>query len=56
MRQDGAIKSRNTSLDLLRTISMLMIVVLHVNSHGGVLNNISNVNTTTARLFEYFCV
>ncbi len=56
MRQDDSIKSRNTSLDSLRIISMLMIVILHVNSHGGVLNNISYVNTTIARLFEYFCV
>lgn len=56
MQQVSSIKTRNSSFDLLRIISMLMIVVLHVNSHGGVLNNISQVNTTIARLFEYFSV
>lgn len=56
MRQNDSLKSRNTSLDLLRIISMLMIVILHVNSHGEVLNNISYVNSTIARFFEYFCV
>ena len=54
MQNDRVIKSRNVSLDLLRILSMLMIVVLHVNSHGGVLNNVSYFNVTIARLFESF--
>ncbi len=32
------IKQRNCGIDLLRIVSMLMVVVLHIISHGGVLD------------------
>ena len=32
------VKERNYGIDLLRIISMFMVVVLHVVGHGGVLN------------------
>lgn len=31
---------RNSGIDLLRIISMIMIVTLHLLGHGGILNNL----------------
>ena len=33
-------KNRNYGIDLLRIISMIMIVILHILSQGGILNNV----------------
>lgn len=43
--------TRNYSLDLLRIISMLMIVCLHVFSHGGLSEQISNISTDSIGLW-----
>lgn len=55
-RQAG--NTRNTGLDLLRILSMFMVVLLHVNIHGGVLNNVTE-NTGQwymSRFIEQFCI
>ncbi len=36
-------KERNYGIDLLRIISMLMVVILHVLGQGGILGNVSNL-------------
>ncbi len=36
-------KERNYGIDLLRLVSMLMVVILHVLGQGGILKNISNL-------------
>lgn len=35
-KQDVPLKERNYSLELLRTLSMIMIVFMHMQTHGGV--------------------
>ena len=44
--------SRNYGIDALRIISMLMVVMLHVLSHGGILNASESVNYWITWLFE----
>lgn len=36
-------KERNYGIDLLRIVTMLMVVVLHVLSHGGILEKVKNL-------------
>lgn len=36
-------RERNYGIDLLRTVSMFMVVVLHMFKHGGVLENLSGL-------------
>lgn len=47
---------RNYSIDLLRIISMIMIVVLHMNSHGGVLQNSTGYQSYIVQIVEAFCL
>ena len=37
-------KERNYGIDLLRVISMIVVMALHVLRHGGVLANAKNFN------------
>ncbi len=47
---------RNYGIDLLKTISMLMVVVLHVLGRGGVLDaGISSINHWSAWGLEILC-
>lgn len=49
---------RNAGIDLLRLISMFMVVLLHVNLHGGVLNNVAENSGQwyMSRFIEQFCI
>ena len=47
---------RNYSLDLLRIISMLMIVVLHLISHGGILETNSTTELAIIMIVRCFCI
>ncbi len=50
-------KKRNYGIDLLRLVSMYMVVVLHVCGCGGVLENVElfSVNYYVANFFEVVC-
>ena len=45
---------RNMGIDLLRIVSMLMVVCLHVLGQGGVLNGISKTDATLAYSVAWF--
>lgn len=49
--------ARNASLDLLRILSMLMIVIMHCLGHGGILNNaqLYSFGYFTGWTIEGFC-
>ena len=49
---------RNYGIDLLRIISMIMVVVLHMLLQGGVLDNANNLkfNNYTAWFLEISCL
>lgn len=51
-------KERNYGIDLLKIVSMFMVVVLHVLRHGGVLDNVVplSINDTFAWLLETLCM
>lgn len=51
------VKRKNYGIDILRTIAMLMIIVLHLLGNGGVLSNLSRgtVNYYIMWLLEIFC-
>ena len=51
-------KHRNYGIDLLRIMSMIMVVMLHVLLHGGILKNapIFSLNYEVAWLFNILCV
>ncbi len=56
---EGLTKKRNANFELLRIVAMLMILVLHYNSHAGVLLE-RGVPATKVQLFstllESFCI
>lgn len=37
-------QQRNYGIDLLRCVSMFLVVVLHCLSHGGVMQNVSTLS------------
>lgn len=45
---------RNSSLDMLRVVSMWMVIVLHSLGHGGVLNDQNNIEYYVVWLMESF--
>ena len=52
------VKERNLGIDLLRIISMLMIVVLHVLKKGGILENaeVNSAHYYVAWVLEALCI
>ena len=51
-------KERNYGIDLLKIVSMFMVVVLHVLRHGGILENVPilSINDTVAWVMEILCL
>lgn len=53
------IKSRNQGIDLLRVVSMYMVIVLHILMHGGVLNHTEaftwNYNVSWLLEVAFYC-
>ena len=45
MQYCKTIKERNLGIDLLRMISMFLIVILHIQGHGGILENVVSLST-----------
>ena len=45
---------RKPGIDVLRVVSMLMVVILHVNMRGGILNNTTDINHEVSLLIEAF--
>ncbi|MZL11761.1 acyltransferase, partial [Clostridium beijerinckii] len=52
------IKTRESNFELLRIVSMLMVVTLHFMGHGGILNNVrvGSFNFFIANLMESFSI
>lgn len=51
-------KERNYGIDLLKIVSMFMVVVLHILRHGGILENVPilSINDTVAWVIETLCL
>ncbi len=50
--------NRDTNFELLRIISMIMVIILHFNNFGGILNNVSPNSKTyfLVNFLEYACI